>query len=156
MIVTFVSPIGQTGMKKIFCTFLLTMLCSVTLMAQLSPETIAKRQARKHLVVREWNTDAKGNNGWLDHITRYDDQGRKIEEIEYATYGMVERVVSFYEDDAVGKVTKEEVYDSRNKLYRIRIYKYDSDGARTVQYNYMPNGKLYSIKKFEYTFETPK
>ena len=70
--------------------FLLASLAAVwTAQAQMSPELIAKRERHKNLVVKEWNKDAKGNNGWLDHVTRYDDQGRKIEEIEYATYGQV-------------------------------------------------------------------
>jgi len=134
----------------------LLLLCYVLLVsnafAQLSPETIAKRERHKNLVVKEWNQDAKGKNGWLDHVTTYDDQGRKIEEIEYATYGQSQRVVSYYEDATIGKVTKEVVYDSRNKVSRIRLFEYNPDGTRKAQYNYLPNGKLYSKKQFEYKF----
>ena len=138
-------------MKKFI--FLLASLAAVwTAQAQMSPELIAKRERHKNLVVKEWNKDAKGNNGWLDHVTRYDDQGRKIEEIEYATYGQVSRVLFYYENAAVGKVTKEEVYDARNKVTRIRLYEYNADGTRKTQYNYLPSGKLYSVKSFEYTF----
>ena len=133
--------------------FLLASLAAVwTAQAQMSPELIAKRERHKNLVVKEWNKDAKGNNGWLDHVTRYDDQGRKIEEIEYATYGQVSRVLFYYENATVGKVTKEEVYDARNKVTRIRLYEYNADGTRKTQYNYLPSGKLYSVKTFEYTF----
>ncbi len=123
--------------------------------SQLSPDIIAKRERHKNLVVKENNLDSKGKNGWLDHITTYDDQGRKIEEIEYATYGQVQRIVSYYEDDKVGKVTKEVVYDSRNKAVRVRIFEYNSDGTRKKQYNYLPNGKLYSVKTYDYQFVTP-
>lgn len=124
--------------------------------SQLSPETIAKRERHKNLVVKEHNADARGKNAWLDHITTYDDQGRKVEEIEYATYGQVERVVSYYENETVGKVTKEVVYDSRDKAVRVRVYEYNTDGTRKIQYNYLPNGKLYSIKRYEYQFVTPE
>ncbi|OQA49836.1 MAG: hypothetical protein BWY47_00672 [Bacteroidetes bacterium ADurb.Bin302] len=139
-------------MNKLFLSVLLT-ATSIASFAQLSPETIAKRERHKNLVVKEWNKDSKGRNGWLDHLTTYDDQGRKIEEIEYANYGMRERVVFFYEESGNGKVTKEVVYDGRNKAYRIRKYEYNVDGTKKKQYNYMPNGKLYSMKSFEYIFE---
>lgn len=133
--------------------FLLAAVAAVwAAQAQMSPELIAKRERHKNLIVKEWNKDAKGNNGWLDHMTRYDDQGRKIEEIEYATYGQVSRVLFYYENATVGKVTKEEVYDARNKVTRIRLYEYNADGTRKTQYNYLPSGKLYSVKTFEYTF----
>lgn len=114
-----------------------------------SPETLAKRAKRKNLTVKEWNTDTKTR--WLDHLTVYDDQGRKIEEIEYATYGQKERITYEY-DDATGKVIKEVVYNDHNKVSRIRKYKYNEDGTKAEQYNYLPNGKLYSKKVFEYIF----
>lgn len=137
-------------MKKSITALLLMLLCGSALVAQVSPETLAKREKRKNLTVREWNTDAKGKSKWLDHLTVYDDQGRKIEEIEYNTYGQVERVTITYNSD--GKVDTEVVYDDRNKPKRIRKYEYNSDGTKKIQYNYLPNGKLYSIKVFEYTF----
>ena len=52
-------------------------------MAQVSPETIAKREKRKNLTVKEWNTDARSQTRWMDHLTVYDDQGRKIEEPQW-------------------------------------------------------------------------
>lgn len=119
--------------------------------AQVSPETLAKRAKRKNLTVREFNTDSRGKSEWLDHLTVYDDQGRKIEEIEYATYGQVERVTTAY-DETTGKVSVEVVYNDRNKPVRIRKYEYNPDGTKKKQYNYLPNGKLYSIKVFSYTF----
>jgi hypothetical protein len=73
-------------MNKLYL-IVIGLLLAFTASAQLSPETIAKRERRKNLVVKEWNKDAKGKNGWLDHVTTYDDQGRKVEEIEYANYG---------------------------------------------------------------------
>ncbi len=142
-------------MNRFLLSTLITIV-TVSASAQLSPETIAKRERHKNLVVKENNCDAKGKNAWLDHITTYDEQGRKVEEIEYATYGQSQRVVSYYEDDKIGKVTKEVVYDSRNKAFRVRVYEYNPDGTRKIQYNYLPNGKLYSIKRYEYVFVTPE
>lgn len=118
--------------------------------ADVSPETLAKRAKRKNLTIREWNTDAKAKTRWLDHITVYDSLGRKVEEIEYATYGQVQRVTIEYNDE--GFVAREVVYNDKDKPIRIRKYEYNNNGTKKKQYNYLPNGKLYSVKVFEYAF----
>ena len=128
------------------------LLCATVAYSQLTPEQLAKRERRKNLTVKEWNTDNKSKTKWLDHLTVYDNQGRKVEEIEYSNYGQVERVTCEY-DEVTGKVVKEVVYDDRNKPVRIRKYEYNPDGTKRRQYNYMPNGKLYSVKVFEYIFD---
>ncbi|MBQ7853147.1 MAG: hypothetical protein IJ342_09810 [Muribaculaceae bacterium] len=139
-------------MKHKIILLFAALLCSVMAVAQeVSPETLAKRQKRKNLTVTEWNTDSKGRNRWMDHLTIYDEQGRKIEEIEYASYGQRERVVTTYGEN--GLVAKEIVYNDRNKPVRIRKYEYNADGTKKKQYNYLPNGKLYSIKEYNYKFE---
>ncbi len=146
----FCSPvlIVQT-MKNV--ALLIVLLCASSLYAQISPETLAKRAKRKNLTVKEWNTDSKTKTRWLDHVTTYDAEGRKVEEIEYATYGQRERVTIEY-DETTGKVSKEVIYDDRDKPVRIRKYEYNEDGTKKKQYNYLPNGKLYSVKVFEYLF----
>ena len=115
-----------------------------------SPETLAKREKRKNLTVKEWNVDSKGTTRWLDHVTVYDNQGRKVEEIEYATYGQKSRVTIEYDEN--GLVAREIVYDDHNKAIRQRKYTYNENGTKAKQYNYLPNGKLYSVKTFEYIF----
>lgn len=139
-------------MKRITLLFCI-LLFSYCAWAQslLTPETLVKRERRKNLTVKEWNTDSSTKTRWLDHVTVYDSQGRKIEEIEYATYGQKERVTYEY-DDTTGKVVKEVVYNDRNKAIRIRKYEWNENGTKAKQYNYLPNGKLYSIKVFEYVF----
>ncbi len=122
----------------------------VVALAQVTPETLAKRAKRKNLTVKEWNTDTKSKTRWLDHLTVYDEEGRKIEEIEYATYGQRERVT--FEYNANGKIEKEVVYDDRDKPVRIRKYEYNADGTKKKQFNYFPNGKLATVKVFEYMF----
>lgn len=118
----------------------------------LSPETLAKRAKRKNLTVKEWNTDSSKKSRWLDHLTVYDEAGRKIEEIEYNQFGQIRRETCEY-DPVTEKVIKEVIYDDRNKVERIRKYEYNSDGTKHKQYNYLPSGKLYSIKVFEYIFD---
>lgn len=137
--------------RQILTTILMILTTSISAQSLLTPEQLAKREKRKNLTVKEWNTDSKAKTRWLDHVTVYDNQGRKIEEIEYATYGQRERVTFEY-DETTGKVIKEVVYNDRNSAVRIRKYEWNSDGTKAKQYNYLPNGKLYSIKVFEYIF----
>jgi len=137
---------------RILLTLLIGTLClSATAQSLLSPEQLAKREKRKNLTVKEWNTDSKTKTRWLDRIKVYDDQGRCIEEIEYATYGQKWRITSTY-DDTTGKVLEEVEYNDRNRPVRIRKYEWNPDGTKAKQYNYLPNGKLYSVKVFEYVF----
>lgn len=140
-------------MKKIpsrFYTIFSFLLLATIAIAQSSPESLSeKRERKKNLTIREYNTDANGKNRWLDHVTVYNGDGYKIEEIEYANYGMREKVLFFY--DANNICTKEVVYDDRNKVSRIRKYDYNTDGTKKTQYNYLPNGRLYSTKVYQYT-----
>lgn len=138
-------------MKK-YLTLIIVMLCSASLLGaqELDPATLAKRDARRNLTVKEWNTDAKSKTRWLDRLTTYDKEGRKIEEIEYASYGQKWRET--YEYGENGRIAKEVEYDDRNKPVRIRKYEWNADGTKKKQYNYAPNGKLLSIKVFEYIF----
>jgi antitoxin component YwqK of YwqJK toxin-antitoxin module len=112
---------------------------------------MAKREKRKNLIVKEWNTDPGTKMRRLDRITIYDEQGRKVEETEYASYGQRSR--STFEYYPGGKIKQEVEYDDRNKPVRIRKYEYNEDGTKKIQYNYLPNGKLHVIKTFEYIFE---
>ncbi|MBO7455495.1 MAG: hypothetical protein J6T76_03745 [Paludibacteraceae bacterium] len=118
-----------------------------------SPETLAKREKRKNLTVKEWNTNDKTKTRWLDRVKVYDEQGRVIEETEYATYGQKWRLTYEYTDAVGGKVAKEVEYNDKNRPVRIRKYEYNANGTKAKQYNYLPNGKLESVKVFEYIFE---
>ncbi len=122
-------------------------------MAQsVSESTIAKRENRRGMVLKEWNTAAGDKRAFLDRVTTYDAMGRKIEEIEYASYGQKWRVVSEYPEnsDISAKVVREIEYNDRDKVVRIRKFEYDEDGSKVRQLNYYPNGKLESVKTYEY------
>ena len=103
---------------------------------------------KKNLVVKEWNTDAKGSHKVLDHVTTYNSDGRKIEEIEYNTDGQKWR--KRYEYDASGKLSKEYVYDQRNRLQTYKTFEFNEFAKKKVQYTYNPKGRLIGIKQFEY------
>ena len=49
-----------------------------------SESAIHKRENRRGMTVKEWNTPAGSKQAFLDHVITYDSLGRKIEEIEYA------------------------------------------------------------------------
>ena len=117
-----------------------------------SDATIAKRENRKGMVLKEWNTAVGDKRAFLDRVTTYDQFGRKIEEIEYASYGQKWRVVSEYPENSgiTAKVVREIEYNDRDKVVRIRKFEYDEDGSKVRQLNYYPNGKLESVKTFEY------
>lgn len=140
------------SMKKIV-VFLAFMAIGLGVMAQsVSESTIAKRENRKGMVLKEWNTPAGEKRAFLDRVTTYDAMGRKIEEIEYASYGQKWRIVSEYpaNSDITAKVVREIEYNDRDKVVRIRKFEYDEDGSKVRQLNYYPNGKLESVKTFEY------
>lgn len=137
----------HTSIRLIVAVILLAV--SYPVFAQLSPESLyEKREKRKNMTIREFNTDSKGKNRWMDHVTVYNDKGLKIEEIEYATYGMRQRITAEFDNNE--RCVKEVVYNDKNKVERIRKYEYNADGTKKTQYNYLPNGRLYSTKQYQY------
>lgn len=106
---------------------------------------------KKNLVIKEWKTDVKSNARILDHVTTYNADGKKVEEIEYNSDGQKWR--KRYEYDAAGKVVREMVYNERNKLDHIKKYEYNEFGRKKTQYTYNPKGKLTAVKQFEYLTE---
>ncbi|MBE6228359.1 MAG: hypothetical protein E7120_05735 [Bacteroidales bacterium] len=115
---------------------------------ELDAATLAKRAGRKNLTIKEWNTDSRSKKRWLDRVTTYDNQGRKIEQIEYASYGQKWRETYEYGDN--GRIVREVEYDDRDKPKSVKIYEYNTDGTKKKQYKYNPNGKLETVKIFEY------
>ena len=103
---------------------------------------------KKNLVIKEWNTGPKGNNKVLDHVTTYNPEGKKIEEIEYNSDGQKWR--KRYEYGADGKLSKELVYDGRNRLQTYKKFEFNEFGRKKIQYTYNAKGKLISIKQYEY------
>ena len=139
-------------MKKLLVLLAFCTLSVLTFAQSVSESTINKRENRKGMVLKEWNTAAGDKRAFLDRVTTYDAMGRKIEEIEYASYGQKWRVVSEYPEnsDITAKVVREIEYNDRDKVVRIRKFEYDEDGSKVRQLNYYPNGKLESVKTFEY------
>lgn len=103
---------------------------------------------KKNLVIKEWNTNLLTNTKFLDHVTTYDPEGKKIEEIEYNTDGQKWR--ERYEYDANGNKVQELLYDGHNRLYTVKKFEYNEFGKKKVTYTYNAKGKLIAIKNYEY------
>lgn len=116
-----------------------------------NPGIDPRREVRRNLTLKEWNMDAKGKKKWLDREATWNDTGYKIEDIEYAVYGQKERITYEYND--LNQCIRENVYNDKNKLVRIRKIEYSEDGRKKIQYNYNPDGKLFSTKVFEYAYK---
>ena len=139
-------------MKRLLLLSFLGWMALPLFSQSVSDATIQKRENRRGMVLKEWNTLVGARMPFLDHVTTYDSLGRKIEEIEYASYGQKSRVVSEYPPDRDGtaQVLREIEYNDRDKVVRIRKFEYNEDGSKKRQLNYYPNGKLESVKVYEY------
>lgn len=138
-------------MKRLFGTLLFAIFFfAAPLFAQ--DEQEMPRLNKKNLIVKEWNTNARGTSKILDHITTYSPEGKKIEEIEYDGAGK-QRWRKRYEWGENGKMMRELVYDERNKLVNYKKFEYNAFGKKKTQYTYDPKGKLISTKIFEYIAE---
>lgn len=103
---------------------------------------------KKNLVIKEWKTNPQGGNKVLDHVTTFSAEGKKIEEIEYNSDGQKWRKRFEYGPD--GKLSKELVYDNRNRLQTYKTFEWNEFSRKKVQYTYSAKGKLLSIKQYEY------
>ena len=135
-------------MKKTLTMLLALLLVGGAVWAQDKP---GKRERKKNLVVKEWNTKQGSKTPYLDNVVTYDELGRKVEEIEYASYGQKKRVTYEYEGTNT-KCSRQVEYDDKNHAVRIKKFVYNDDGTRKAQYNYNPKGKLMSTKTFEYSY----
>jgi hypothetical protein len=134
-------------MKKLLTIIALASALVVPALAQDTAPKINK----KNLVIKEWNTDPRSGKKVLDHVTTYDADGKKIEEIEYGSDGQKWRKRFEYGPD--GKCSKEMVYNERNRLETVKKYEYNEFGRKKTQYNYNAKGKLLTVKVFEYLTE---
>ncbi len=137
-----------------FCTLILLFVFSVSFTyAQDNDDDDdaldLRRERRKNLVIKEYNSDPKGKVQWLDHVRTYNERGLKIEDVEYTRYGLKEKVV--YKYDKNDLCTQQVVYDEKGKVKLIKKFEYNNDRTKKKQYNYLPNGRLFTSKDFQYT-----
>ena len=137
-------------MKKLLTLIAFALVLALPAGAQ---NTATQKINKKNLVIKEWNTDPKSGKKVLDHVTTYNPEGKKIEEIEYGSSGQKWRKRFEYAPGPDGKCIKESVYDERNRLNTVKKYEYNEFGRKKTQYNYNAKGKLLTVKVFEYITE---
>ena len=133
-------------MNKIFIIFAF-LVPSLLVFAQ--TQQVAENPAKKNLIVKEWNTDVRTNNKYLDRVKIYNELGKKVEEIEYNSVGGQVWRKRYEHNGPNGKVNKEYLYDQNNRLINYKIIEYNEMGKKT-QTTYTPSGKVKSIKVYEY------
>lgn len=132
---------------KLIIASILVICFSLSAFSQTKTE---KKPTKKNLTVKEWNTNSKTKTKFLDHITKYNADGQKIEEIEYANYGVKSKIV--YQYDASKKCILETEYDGRDRVVSVKKFEYNADGTKKKQLTYSAKGKLESVKEFEYIY----
>lgn len=128
-------------MKKLFITLaaLMCLGCGATM-----AKTVDGKQVTQ---VKEWSV----NNGkkTLDQVTKYDNSGNKVEEIDYDKAGDQKGRVT-YKYNAAGKCIEEQHFDKYNKLEKTEKIEYNASGKKSSVKTYLPNGKLKNEHQFEY------
>jgi len=137
-------------LRTLLLTFFIFGISSLTFAKKNNAED--KHGHHKNMIVREYNTDAKGNAKSVDRQTTYDAKGLKVEEMEYGKHKQMSQRITFVYDDE-GNCVKEVIFDERNKPCKIRQIIYNADGLKQTIYNYSPDGRLFSTKKFQYTIK---
>ena len=92
----------------------ITLLCLAAYMAAqdvyVSPETLAKRERRKNLTVKEWNTNDKTG-------------GKVLKEVEYNDKNKPYRIRK-YEYNTNGTKAKQYNYLPNGKLESVKVFEY--------------------------------
>lgn len=124
-------------------------IMAIIIMLPLSLQAQKKEKDGKKLKEeKEWIIE-RGKKR-LDNLIRYNEDGKKVEEIKYASFGQKERIT--YEYNTNGKVSKKVYYDERDKEEKTVVPEYDNEGVKIKETVYFPNGKVKSVKEFEYVY----
>lgn len=138
-------------MKNNFLLILLTLVFIGISTQGFSQTEKVKKPSKKNLTVKEWNTNSDTKTKFLDHLSIFNELGLKIQEIEYANYGIKSKIV--FEYDTNKRCIQQTEYDGRDRVTEIKKFEYNIDGTKKKQSTYNPKGKLISIKEFEYIYK---
>lgn len=100
--------------------------------------------------VKEWCVE--NGKKKIDHVTKYDAQGNKSEEIEYTKVGD-QKSRTTYKYNEKGKCIEEQHFNEFNKLEKTIQFQYNEFGKKQSSKTLLPNGKVKSEKVFEYITE---
>ena len=141
---------NKTGQGQIIVQDSISIQDGVIIQDSLSSGIPIQKQKinKRNLIIKEWNTNVLTNTKILDHVTTYNPEGQKIEEIEYNNEGQKWR--ERYEYGPNGNKTRELLYDGRNVLISVKKYEYNEYGRKKITYTYNSKGKLIGVKNYEY------
>lgn len=124
----------------------------VLLVSALSYSAFAQKKVNGKVLteVKEWRME--NGKKKLDHVTKYDVQGNKTEEIEFSKVGD-QKSRTTYKYNEKGKCTEEQHFDEYNKLEKTVQFQYNEFGKKQSAKVLFPNGKLKSEKVYEYITE---
>lgn len=130
-------------MNKCFLTLVTLLLFSFIIPAN------AQKKVNGKIVteIKEWRME--GGKKKIDHITKYDAEGNKTEEIEYSKVGDQKSRTTFSYNEK-GKCVEEKHFDEYNKLEKSVQYEYNEYGKKQSAKTFLPNGKVKSEKVYEY------
>jgi hypothetical protein len=134
-------------MKKILISFT---LCFLVLTAYSQKKKDIQSHKIKSITVTNEGADKPKGKPVLDMVTKYDESGNTIEEIEYDESGKVKKhIKSEFDED--GNKIKETEFKPDGTKDKIFEYKY-RDGLKIERITYLPNGKVKSRKKYTYEY----
>jgi hypothetical protein len=131
-------------MKNLAILFLIV-LCPLTAFSQ---EKIAAENKLKTITVHEqkWDDGVAGKI-LIESVTRFDQSGNVIEEIEYKQGKVVKHFT--YKYDAANNKTHETELDAAGKKIKVSVYVY-SNGLRKEKTVYDGNNRILSRKTYKY------
>ncbi len=126
-------------------------LATLLLFSFANPAAAQKKVNGKAVTeIKEWRME--GGKKKIDHVTKYDANGNKTEEIEYSKVGDQKSRTTYVYNEK-GKCTEEKHFDEYNKLEKTVQYQYNEFGKKQSARTLLPNGKLKSEKVYEYITE---
>ena len=129
--------------KYIYLLVIILTVCSLQVVAQ---DAVARKKIKR---ITEYNTDKKLKE--LDHIINFNEEGLKIEEVEYFSDGIV-KIKTVFEYDSQKRCIKTTKYGLKGKVEKVSTFEFDADGNKTNESTFIPAKHLRTEKVFEYSY----
>ncbi len=129
--------------KYIYLISVVLAVCSLKVTAQ---NTVAIKKIKR---ITEYNVDKKAKE--LDHIINFNEEGLKIEEMEFFSDGIVKTKI-VYEYDSQKNCIKTTKYGLKGKVEKVSTFEFDAYGNKTRERTLIPSRHLQTDKIFEYSY----
>jgi hypothetical protein len=129
--------------NQVFILSVILFTCSLNVTAQKVAE------GTKIKTITEYNINNKKKE--LDHVTNFNQEGLKTEEIEYFSDGLV-KTKTVYDHDSQKRCIKATRYGIKGKIDKITTYEYDNSGNRIRESTSVPEKRYRTEKSYEYSY----